>query len=370
MGVTTGVFVAVPDVRLVRLVGLRRGQAQCQEESTQVSRPARPRSPTPDPQGHEDNKHDDTPDPNKSDKPDGGDGDDDDDDDGDKDDDDDGDDGSPRFSYSCDGKVRERFNSCDEPLADASRDSGARAQTTAWDEPVPINDKSHPADYVQFAESVGGQKTNVCGSSCPIRVWAVLGVGLRNQIISGTTVPSNVLSPDILNYVGIGVIALGSLLIFTAVLGCFGAVSRSTPLLVIYVIAMVFALLCVGAAGGFGTYELQTIRQKWQDTVTSTAWDQASPVVIDYYQSFFTCCGYLSYNDRPYTGTSEFQTGGSNFCATPSTASADPGCYARGSDLLDSFKKLVLVGSIVVGVVLLINIIAACVSRKRRSKFD
>ncbi|KAJ3090227.1 hypothetical protein HK102_004359 [Quaeritorhiza haematococci] len=177
-----------------------------------------------------------------------------------------------------------------------------------------------------------------------------------------------------LRIVGIGMMAVGSILAITALAGCCGSLARANAALSFYIGCLVVSLIGILGAGGYSMYKTIEELNAWR-SVTKEQWTALSNEAKQIFQIWFTCCGYEYRDNLAYTGnytiftnlsnTTGIDVQAENFC-NDSTGSF-PGCHDGGSLFYLNWVRLIGVGMGLCLLFVLITLPAAIIARRRNN---
>ncbi|KAJ3034870.1 hypothetical protein HDV00_004558 [Rhizophlyctis rosea] len=164
-------------------------------------------------------------------------------------------------------------------------------------------------------------------------------------------------------------LGVGAYLAVTSIVGCVGGCTRSGGALKLYIFALVLAVLATIGGGAYGIYKIHNEVGEW-NSISSAQWAAASVQDKDLLQVAFDCCGWTSYQDA-YTGPhvifDNSTTTITNICADRSSSEAQgPYCQEKGANAFMASRKWAIISVAIVSIFLILSIIAAAVSLKRR----
>ncbi|RWS20854.1 tetraspanin-9-like protein [Leptotrombidium deliense] len=191
-----------------------------------------------------------------------------------------------------------------------------------------------------------------------------------------------------IDYIAIGVVALGALLLVTAIVGIFGAIFRNICALIIYSIILSLITIFIGAIGFFSLLSESTafsVPKNLKKDINKNAWTSAADTTkgIGLLQKDGKCCGIVNYKDwdehRPpgnpvdsYPLSCCTSTVTSNTCTKNSAGFNEKGCLKFAKDILN-YAKYFGVGCFIISVILLLISIFSCIlicSKKNDNERD
>ncbi|KAI8904761.1 Tetraspanin/Peripherin [Gorgonomyces haynaldii] len=164
--------------------------------------------------------------------------------------------------------------------------------------------------------------------------------------------------------IAIGLMAYGSFIGITAIMGCTGAIMKSPHVLTFFMAGLTIDLLILLGCGIYGILGLNSRKQNVVSASLSD-WNQRHSTENDLVQQIFECCGFDSQDGSAYTGPSTDPNGQSiaNPCAQPNTR---PGCHQQVPVVFDYYIRI-LISVLAIGtVVSLISLWSAHKARKQK----
>jgi len=145
----------------------------------------------------------------------------------------------------------------------------------------------------------------------------------------------------------IAMIILGAFICLLSCFGCCGALKRSKPLLIMYLVLLLLLIVGQALVGYFGYTQSSDLEDKLYND-----WQDISDGDKNALQDEFNCCGFYNSTDYP----------GSN-CLNETGSPLDPeekGCEKQIQDAVENyFKVIIIIGSIFAAIEL-IGLITSC----------